>query len=116
MFKPVIRIVTIGHKIEDGKPLTGCRKSFIQRTYQVGINIMLIMAGVSSKHVNREEYDYTPYLGPDYKKEVEKYPNIPTFVSNHVSWLDILLVIKYFCPAFAAMRPMKDVPVIGILC
>lgn len=77
---------------------------------------MLLMVGVSTKQEIDTEFDYTPYLGPNWRDEIDNYPNLPTYVCNHVSWLDILLMIKYYCPAFAAKRPIKDVPILGILC
>jgi hypothetical protein len=112
----LIKFITIGHSIEDGKPVIGCRKWFVRTVYTAGLNFILIMAGVYTKQEIDTEFDYEPYLGPDYRNELEKYPHLPTYICNHVSFLDIIAMIKYYCPAFAAKRPLKDVPVLGILC
>lgn len=62
------------------------------------------------------DYDYTPYLGTNYK-ETQTIPNhIPTFISNHSSWLDVEILITYYQLAFAAKKSLRKVPVFGVLC
>lgn len=60
--------------------------------------------------------DYSEYLGPDYKKNQVVPKHISTYVSNHVSWADIIVHISQFQPAFAAKIELKKVPVFGLLC
>ena len=45
----LIKIITIGHRIEDGKPLVGCRKWFVRTSYTAGLNFILLMIGVFTK-------------------------------------------------------------------
>jgi lysophosphatidylcholine acyltransferase/lyso-PAF acetyltransferase len=62
------------------------------------------------------KYDYSKYLGADYLK-TQKFPNnISTYVSNHVSWSDIIVFLKVKQPAFASKVELKRIPVFGFLC
>lgn len=40
------------------------------------------------------DFDYSEYLGKDYKQTqiIPKY--VPSFISNHVSWSDIIVYIN----------------------
>jgi len=70
--------------------------------------------GIRSCYDNRD-YDYSYFLGPNYK-ETTVYPKFfSTYVSNHTSWLDIILMISYIKPAFTPMDTLKKIPVVGIL-
>jgi 1-acyl-sn-glycerol-3-phosphate acyltransferase len=61
------------------------------------------------------DYDYSEYLGKDYKKD-EEPKFISTFISNHVSWSDIIVYIFQYQPAFAAKKELRKIPVFGLLC
>ena len=37
-------------------------------------------------------------------------------MTNHVSWLDAPILIKYFCPGFAPKDAFKGMPLFGKLC
>lgn len=41
------------------------------------------------------DFDYSYYLGPDYKVNHSEKKKTPTIISNHVSWLDTFIIIKY---------------------
>jgi 1-acyl-sn-glycerol-3-phosphate acyltransferase len=60
--------------------------------------------------------DYSKYLGPDYLRTqtIPKY--VSTYVSNHVSWSDIIVFLNVFQPAFASKVELKNIPVFGFLC
>lgn len=73
------------------------------------------MVGMSRNKIVRNDYNYEPFLGPDYKNDPIP-EHIPTFVSNHASWLDIMVLIIYYAPAFAAKKSLRKVPVFGLLC
>jgi len=55
------------------------------------------------------EFDYTEYLGKDYDKRERPC----TLVSNHSSWVDIIVFLhcKYF-PSFVSKDAIKNVPLI----
>jgi lysophosphatidylcholine acyltransferase/lyso-PAF acetyltransferase len=61
------------------------------------------------------EYDYTEYLGPDYKTETRS-DRVSTIVSNHASWTDIIILIAgKYSPSFAAKKELRTTPIIGLL-
>jgi 1-acyl-sn-glycerol-3-phosphate acyltransferase len=41
---------------------------------------------------------------------------VSTFISNHVSWTDIIVFINQYQPAFAAKKELGNIPVFGLLC
>jgi 1-acyl-sn-glycerol-3-phosphate acyltransferase len=61
------------------------------------------------------DFDYSEYLGSDYKKN-EQPKFVSTFISNHVSWSDIIVYIFQYQPAFAAKKELRSIPVFGLLC
>lgn len=38
------------------------------------------------------DFDYTKYLGPDYKKNIDTKKNVSTIVANHMSWMDSFIL------------------------
>jgi 1-acyl-sn-glycerol-3-phosphate acyltransferase len=61
------------------------------------------------------EFDYTTFLGPNYKETTRKPKYLSTYVSNHASWLDVPILISNLRPAFASSKTFKNVPIFGIL-
>lgn len=75
----------------------------------------MFITGIKLKKVDRNDYNYESYLGPNYKNEpTPSY--VPTFVCNHTSWLDVIILIVHYAPAFAAKKSLKNVPIFGLLC
>lgn len=66
-FISYFRIITIGHSFKDGKPLSGCRKPIIKFAYQVACRVMVFISGVRTGKIDRNDYNYEAFLGPDYK-------------------------------------------------
>lgn len=62
------------------------------------------------------DFDYSEYLGPDYKKTQTIPKNIATYISNHSSWTDIIIFLNQYQTAFAAKKELKKIPVFGLLC
>jgi 1-acyl-sn-glycerol-3-phosphate acyltransferase len=89
----VVRIVTIGHDFSKDQPIRGWfRNKALGYMYKAAGTIILFFVGVRSSYDVRD-YDYTYFLGPNYK-ETTAYPKyFSTYVSNHTSWLDIILLI-----------------------
>ena len=54
-----------------------------------------------------ENIDYSKWLGPDWKPQ---WKGAGTLVSNHVSWLDIVMAYGYFFPAFVSKRSVEQLP------
>jgi len=59
--------------------------------------------------------DYSFYLGNDYKKNEKKIIRTSTIISNHVSWLDPVIMIKNIRPAFSPSIEFKNLPLLGNL-
>lgn len=63
------------------------------------------------------DIDYEPWLGPNWKKELEDYKKpVPTIITNHSSFLDIwLLLCSKWMPAFLAKFQVKS-SIVGKQC
>jgi 1-acyl-sn-glycerol-3-phosphate acyltransferase len=51
--------------------------------------------------VKKIDCDYSFYLGKNYIDSMDNSKKTSTIVSNHVSWLDAIILIKTIRPAFA---------------
>lgn len=110
-----VRVTTLGHSFKNDQPIRGWfRNLIIGGTYKIYSSLVMIIFGVWT--TKRDvDFDYSPYLGPQYK-ETTIYPKyMSTYVCNHSSWTDIMLLISYFRPAFAAKLPIKKVPALGLI-
>lgn len=63
-----------------------------------------------------QDVDYSYYLGPGYQAKYKEIKKTSTIVSNHVSWLDSLILIYIVTPAFAPHIFFKSVPVFNKTC
>lgn len=68
-----------------------------------------------STSIKKADYDYTEYLGPDYKKTNKKTKRVSTIISNHTSWLDPVVFIKTLRPAFSPSAEFRHLPLVGNL-
>jgi len=92
----------------------GCRKWTIFFMYHVCCWFYLFVCGMRTT-LNYRDVDYSYYLGPDYKSKMKKIKRTSTIVSNHVSWLDPVVLIKNVRPAFAPSEEFSRVPLVGTL-
>lgn len=91
----------------------GCRKWILLSLYHITASFILLICGMRTE-INQLDFDYSFYLGPDYKSTQDDKP-CSTIVSNHVSWLDTIILIKRFRPNFAASLEWKNAPMVGKL-
>jgi 1-acyl-sn-glycerol-3-phosphate acyltransferase len=82
--------------------------------YHVCCSFYLFVCGMRTT-LNYKDVDYSYYLGPDYKTHMKKIKRTSTIVSNHVSWLDPVVLIKNVRPAFAPSEEFRNVPLLGTL-
>lgn len=110
------RIVCIGHSFANDAPVHGWRKKAILFAFH-NLSHLLLRVGLQIKVEHKYiKYDYSKYLGTDYLR-TQKFPkHISTYVSNHVSWTDIIVFINVNQPAFASKLELKLIPVFGLLC
>ena len=110
----LVSIFSIGHNFKKGPMKSGCRKKLIKTVFITTNSLYLIVAGLrtNKKHL---DIDYTEYLGPDYKKNERKIKRVSTIVSNHVSWIDPVVLIKTIYPAFAPSSEFRNFPILNRL-
>ncbi len=82
--------------------------------YKLIGKMILFFVGLRSTYEPRE-YDYTFFLGKDYKERTVYPKYFSTYVSNHTSWLDVILLISQICPAFTPKDVLRRIPIFGIL-
>jgi 1-acyl-sn-glycerol-3-phosphate acyltransferase len=109
-----VTLFSIGHDFKKGPMKNGCRKWIITFMYHVCCGFVLFVSGMRTK-LKYIELDYSEYLGPDYKKNQMKIKRTSTIVSNHVSWLDPVVLIKNVKPAFAPSAEFRNVPILSTL-
>lgn len=104
-----VAILTIGHDFRKSGPLkNGLRKRIIHTYYRFAGSSYIAVCGISSSTKTHDEIKYTKYLGPNYSRN--EYAS--TIVSNHVSWLDPMVMLKEHLPAFSPTSGLKDLPMI----
>lgn len=57
--------------------------------------------------------DYSYYLGPEYKDQYKKPVTVGTMIGNHVSWLDTMVLTKYYELGFTLKKEMRKAPFFG---
>jgi hypothetical protein len=72
-------IVRIGH--DETQPLTGIRKSLMKCYFSTCCQGILLTHFIKVDYDYKDDYDYSYYLGPDYKKTQKLPKNIPTIVA-----------------------------------
>lgn len=109
-----VSVLSIGHDFKKAPMKNGCRKWIIFFMYHVCCTFFLFVAGTRTS-VKYIDLDYSEYLGSDYKKNQKKIKRTSTIVSNHISWLDAVVLIKSIKPAFAPSAEFGTVPLISTL-
>src|SRR5688572_28993263 len=108
------RLITICHSFSEDVPTSGWRRVLIRCSYRLTAYTILVCGGVLPWQKDIE-YDYSEYLGPNYHKDI-KTERISTIVSNHASWMDIIILVAgRYMPSFASKKELKTLPVIGLL-
>ena len=100
-----IKLVLIFHT--EGVPLTKFQRFIIKYPSMFIARILLLASGVLWVNIKEVKYDYSKYLGPDWKIT---FDNPSTIVENHSCWMDILTSIYLKAPGFAAKEGIKNWP------
>lgn len=106
---------TCGHNFKKGPMKKGCRKVYVKWVYKFICSLYIAIAGMRTSKVT-QDCDYSYYLGPNYKNNYKQIARTSTIVPNHSCWLDAVIMIKYFCPAFAPKILFQGMPLFGKLC
>lgn len=76
------------------------------------VRLMLFFSGYMWITVERLDYDYSKYLGKDYKKNAPTH-YASTF-SNHFSWVDVVVFLwKNGGSSFVSSRKVEFYPIVG---
>jgi 1-acyl-sn-glycerol-3-phosphate acyltransferase len=77
--------------------------------------MLILFFGGMRTYKKKIDFDYSTYLGTDYKKTTTLPKYLSTYVSNHTSWIDIPILITNLKCAFASKKGLRNTPVFGIL-
>lgn len=110
-----IKVVTYGKNIEEADQKL---KEKIQLIGKIAGRSFLLSCGifVDTKEVS---VDYTKYLGKDYEKKENHYQQwsrCAATISNHVSWLDIMILIGQKGNGFITSDKVASFPFVGTVC
>ena len=113
--KSYYRLMTLGHDFKKGPIPNGCRKKVVNWLYRVNGKFWMLICGVCVSHTDLKEFDYSFYLGPDYKEKKKSIKKCSTIIANHVSWIDTQNIYQYHDVAFALDAGFINVPLMGKL-
>ena len=108
------KVLICCHDFSKGPLKNGCRRRMILFSLKMNAYIWIFVSGAFTQN-NKIDYDYTKYLGPDYKSKYRPIERVPTMVGNHVSWLDSMVTTKYYELAFTLKSEMRNFPLFGTL-
>ena len=95
-------------------PYKGFRLKLFRAALKLYSRIHLsFVFGISVNHLD-VDYDYSYYLGPNYKEIQKKYTHPSTVVANHSNSHDLFLLSSRYTPRFIGSR-VADLPVLGYL-
>lgn len=107
----IIKLMTLGHDFDAAPIPNGCRKTIIQYVYYFFCRFGIFIAGMGLSTERHNDYDYSYYLGPNYKDGYRDIKKASTIVSNHCSVNDCLILICKVCPGFCPTIGFKKVPI-----
>jgi hypothetical protein len=76
--------------------------------------LWMLITGVCCTH-RVMDYDYTEYLGENYKAQQKPIKKVSTIICNHVSWSDTQCLYQYFKLAFTLDIGFKKAPLMSNL-
>lgn len=100
--------------------MQGLRRTIICATYEYCAKFQLLSWGilVNEIEVDEDEVDYSHYLGPDYKTNFKQEGRVSTYVCNHTSVMDPVVLIQALggMICFIVGIFVKSIPICGVLC
>mmetsp|Transcript_96418 Transcript_96418/g.132770 ORF Transcript_96418/g.132770 Transcript_96418/m.132770 type:complete len:206 (+) Transcript_96418:18-635(+) len=108
-----LKIALICHDIK--KPMSKCRRITTKAIIRFFSKIILIDCGVWL-NIEQLDFDYSEWLGADYKEHEKPIKKVSTFVMNHWSLVDVIcLTSTNIQPAFCAKAELRKIPIVGML-
>ena len=105
-----LRITMVGFKVGQ-KPITGWRAKTIKLSYLACSATVQFCCGGSFKLID-DDFDYSEYLGPNYKNTQKLPKKASIVVANHQSWLDSPVLISTLLPGFTTSAEARSVPIL----
>jgi hypothetical protein len=75
------RIPTIGYDFAKDRPMIGCRRTWTVYVIKIFAMVQIMITGLFPSY-QTIDFDYSEYLGPNYKTMKEK-EHVSTIVCNH---------------------------------
>lgn len=76
------RFATLCYTFTNDRPLLGCRQTYTKYVIKIFSIVQFNMTGLWP-YYRYIDFDYSEYLGPDYKKDMKEVKHISTIVCNH---------------------------------
>jgi hypothetical protein len=113
----VVKIVYCGGVPIEGK-VTGWRKYLVGYSFYLCTYTALLSLGIIPSTETIEDADYSEWLGKNYKFEPTKSGVVSTVVCNHMSFIDILVLLFKTRGqiGFLAASEFRKFPVLGTFC
>ena len=106
-------IYVIKFTSKKGEPITGWKSDAIKWLCMCSSRVTMFCVGVTNVKVEKVKVDYSKYLGPDWKEDVNAKPG--SVVCNHQSWVDIKMNMYRQAPSHIAKMDTLKIPIIGSL-
>jgi 1-acyl-sn-glycerol-3-phosphate acyltransferase len=103
-----LKVLTWGLNIEDYTNAKLRRR--VELIAQISAKIVRLSFGILVDE-EKVDYDYSKWLGKDYKRNDKPAAHI----CNHTSWLDIVLFLDKICSGFISSVHVKSFPFIGYI-
>lgn len=107
-------ILTRGHRFTDENHITGCRATAIRYVFKFFSAALMFSIGMRSTR-RKVDYDYSEYLGPNYKKEQILPKHVSTLIVNHSTWIDTQMLVQYYMNAFVSKEGLRNAPAFGLI-
>lgn len=108
-----LKLLLRGKNIEDKSVINDANlRSKIELVCKITSIVVMTSFGII-KSEKKVEFDYTKYLGKNYSKGEQLVP--ATYIVNHTSWIDIVLMGSIISPGFISRINVKSYPVIGYI-
>jgi lysophosphatidylcholine acyltransferase/lyso-PAF acetyltransferase len=92
--------------------IKGWRAKLVMLLVTNASKVVLFFQGIQHKQ-EIIDFDYSYYLGPDYKKTQQLPKYVSTVVANHSSWADNLVELIYYRTSFVAKIEVLNVPFVS---
>ena len=97
------------------KPLLSWRKKFLYTFFKLIAKNIIITSGFDIRRIPIKDFDYSYYLGPDYKEQLQSKRPSCLCVTGHTTWMDAVSLVFYYQSNFISKKSLERVPIIGTI-